>query len=139
MNQLKINHLQHVGIPVTDLRVSTAFYEKLGFRNVMSSSFEFNGEAGGRVAMMQLGSVIVELYQMPKTELANIRQRRDGRIDHIAFDVDDVDATFHYLKSAGFTMLEEAPVYLAFWEKGCKYFNIAGPDGERLEFNEIVK
>jgi lactoylglutathione lyase len=28
---------------------------------------------------------------------------------------------------------------LAFWSKGCKYFNILGPDGERLEFNQILK
>jgi len=30
-------------------------------------------------------------------------------------------------------------VYLPFWEKGCKYFYILGPDGERLEFCEILK
>ena len=138
MKGLKINHLQHIGIPVTDIEVSTAFYEKLGFQNAMASTFEFNGEPGGRVVMMQLGAIILELYQMPETELAKIRERKDGKIDHIAFDVDDVDATFNTLKDAGFTVLEAAPVFLSFWEKGCKYFNILGPDGERLEFNQIL-
>jgi hypothetical protein len=28
------------------------------------------------------------------------------------------------------------PVYLPFWEKGIKYFNVLGPDGERVEFAE---
>ena len=42
------------------------------------------------------------------------------------------------LKEADFTILEEQPVYLSFWERGCKYFNITGPDGERLEFNQIL-
>ena len=28
---LKINHIQHIGIPVTDIKKSEAFYEKLGF------------------------------------------------------------------------------------------------------------
>lgn len=139
MNGLKINHLQHVGIPVTDLGVSTAFYEKLGFENIMSSSFEFNSEGGGLVSMLHLNGIVLELYQMPATELKNIRQRHDGRIDHIAFDVDDVEATFTLLKNAGYNILEEAPVLLAFWDKGCKYFNITGPDGERLEFNQILK
>lgn len=88
--------------------------------------------------MMKRGDMIIELYQMPETELAKIRDRKDGHIDHIAFDVDDVDATFLLLKNAGFTVLEEQPVFLAFWEKGCKYFNILGPDGERLEFNEVL-
>jgi lactoylglutathione lyase len=27
---------------------------------------------------------------------------------------------------------------LPFWKNGCKYFNITGPDGERLEFNQIL-
>ena len=24
------------------------------------------------------------------------------------------------------------------WKNGCKYFNVLGPDGERLEFNQIL-
>ena len=39
---------------------------------------------------------------------------------------------------AGFKVIEEAPVFLPFWKNGCKYFNITGPDGERLEFNQIL-
>lgn len=139
MKGLKINHLQHIGIPVTDLAISTEFYEKLGFQNVMAGSFEYNGEGGGLTNMMKLGAIIIELYQMPAAELDSIRQRHNGRIDHIAFDVDDAEATYQLLKEAGYTMLEEAPILMAFWDKGCKYFYITGPDGERLEFNEIVK
>lgn len=104
----------------------------------MPATFEFMGEKGGIVAMMKREAIIVELYQMPPKELAKIRERADGHIDHVAFDVDDVDATFNTLKDAGFTVLEAAPVFLSFWEKGCKYFNILGPDGERLEFNQIL-
>lgn len=135
---LKINHIQHIGIPVTDMKVSEAFYEKLGFKNVMPSTFEFNGEKGGIVAMMKRGDMIMELYQMPKKELLKIRKRKDGHIDHVAFDVDDIEIAFNTLKNAGFNILENEPVYLAFWDKGCKYFNIEGPDGERLEFNQIL-
>jgi catechol 2,3-dioxygenase-like lactoylglutathione lyase family enzyme len=135
---LKFNHIQHIGIPVTDMKVSEAFYEKLGFKNVMPSTFEFNGEKGGIVAMMKRGDMIMELYQMPQKELLKIRKRKDGHIDHVAFDVDDIEIAFNTLKNAGFNIFENEPVYLAFWDKGCKYFNIAGPDGERLEFNQIL-
>jgi catechol 2,3-dioxygenase-like lactoylglutathione lyase family enzyme len=138
MELLKINRLQHVGIPVTDIKTSIAFYEKLGFYNAMSSTFTFNDEDGGMVAMMQNGDIILELYQMPETELQKIRARKDGHVDHIAFDVDDVEATFLTLKNAGYTVMEPQPVFLAFWKNGCKYFNILGPDGERLEFNQIL-
>jgi catechol 2,3-dioxygenase-like lactoylglutathione lyase family enzyme len=134
----KINHLQHVGIPVTSLSNSIAFYQKFGFTNIMDKTFEH--DAGkGNVAMMKLGEIIIELYQMPPAVLAEIRGRKNGHIDHIAFDVDDIEAMFEELKNLHFNIIEDAPVTLPFWKKGCRYFNIAGPDGERLEFNQILR
>jgi catechol 2,3-dioxygenase-like lactoylglutathione lyase family enzyme len=133
----KINHLQHVGIPVADLEASELFYQKLGFKNVMAS--QFDRPAGkGKVAMMQNGTIIIEIYQMPEAELEEIRNRKNGHVDHIAFDVDDIGQAFTELKNAGFNLIEPSPVYLPFWTNGCKYFNILGPDGERLEFNQLL-
>jgi lactoylglutathione lyase len=31
---LKINHIQHIGIPVSNMDKSITFYERLGFKNV---------------------------------------------------------------------------------------------------------
>ena len=135
---IAINHLQHAGIPVTDITVSEKFYARLGFKNVMQSTFTMDGETGTCI-MMKYNSIIIELYQLPGKRLEEIKSRKDGHIDHIAFDVDDIDATFTLLKNASFQVIEEAPVSLSFWEKGCRYFNILGPDGERLEFNQIIK
>ena len=135
--QLSIRGLQHVGVPVTDIKRSEAFYERLGFSNVMEASFEHHAETGICV-MMQLGNMIIELYQLPAFELKGVKDRKDGHIDHIAFDVADIDSTFTTLKDAGFTVLEPRPVFLQFWKNGCRYFNITGPDGERLEFNQIL-
>jgi len=52
--------------------------------------------------------------------------------------VADVEKAFNELKAAGFTIIEEQPIFLNFWEKGCKYFAVRGPDGEKLEFNQIL-
>ena len=134
---IKINHLQHIGIPVTNLKVSEIFYQRLGFKNVMENTFDFNGEKG-KVAMMQNGNTIIEIYQMPEKELAEIRSRKNGHIDHIAFDVSDINEAFNVLKKASFHIVEDSPVFLPFWKNGCKYFNILGPDSERLEFNQIL-
>lgn len=133
-----INHLQHVGIPVTDMAVSEAFYARLGFENIMRSLFTVDGETGICI-MMKNKSVVIELYQLPGKQLDEIRKIKNGHIDHIAFDVDDIDVTFSLLKNASFDILENTPVFLSFWEKGCRYFNISGPDGERLEFNQVIK
>ncbi|MDB5013086.1 MAG: hypothetical protein JWQ25_1288 [Daejeonella sp.] len=135
---ITINHLQHAGIPVSDIAVSEIFYNRLGFENVMQSEFILEGKPGVCM-MMKNKDVIIELYQLPDHKLAEIKSRSDGHVDHIAFDVDDVDSTFQTLKNAGYRIVEEEPVFLSFWKQGCKYFNILGPDGEKLEFNEIVK
>ncbi|WP_295673723.1 VOC family protein [uncultured Mucilaginibacter sp.] len=136
---ITINKLQHVGIPVTDIAVSEKFYSRFGFENVMQSQFTFEGNTGTCI-MMQLNDIIIELYQMPAKQLDEIKSRSNGHIDHLAFDVDDINAAYAALKNDGnFTLLEETPVSLPFWKHGCKYFNILGPDNERLEFNQIVK
>jgi catechol 2,3-dioxygenase-like lactoylglutathione lyase family enzyme len=135
--QLSIRGIQHAGIPVTDIKQSEAFYARLGFTNVMEASFDYNRDKGTCI-MMQRDNIIVELYQLPASELETIKQRKDGHIDHIAFDVPDINSTFRILKDGGFNVIEEAPVFLQFWKKGCMYFNITGPDGERLEFNQIL-
>lgn len=135
--KLKINRLQHIGVPVTDLETSRAFYERLGFTNVMRAGFT-DGGLPGTCIMMQLNDIIIELYQLPEHALNEIRSRGNGHIDHIAFDVNDIDETFEAIKQAGLNSIEPEPVFLQFWERGCKYFNITGPDGERLEFNQIL-
>lgn len=133
-----INNLQHIGIPVSNIAVSEAFYTRFGFQNVMQTDFVFEGESGTCIMMKKKDSII-ELYQMPEKQLQEIRTRSHGHIDHIAFDVDDIDQAFMVLKKASFIILEDQPVHLpSFWRNGCKYFNILGPDGEKIEFNQIL-
>lgn len=132
---LPIRAIQHIGIPVTDISRSELFYHKLGFTNVMQAPFQHEGETGTCI-MMQRDQMVIELYQLPAGELTGIRNRKDGHIDHIAFDVPDIEEAFAALKAGGYMIMEEAPVFLSFWKNGCKYFNILGPDGERLEFNQ---
>ncbi|MEO7214130.1 VOC family protein [Mucilaginibacter sp.] len=134
---LTINAIQHIGIPVTNINNSQAFYERLGFANVMRAGFGSERQRGTCV-MMKQDSMIIELYQLPEPELAEIKTRGNGHIDHVAFDVSDINATYTIIKQAGFNIIEPAPVFLQFWERGCKYFNITGPDGERLEFNQVL-
>lgn len=130
--------LQHVGVPVSNITVSEAFYSRLGFEKVMQSTFEIDGESG-ICFMMKNADVIIELYQMPAKHLHEIKSRTHGHIDHIAFDVDDIDKSFSLLKEASFNIVEDNPVHLPFfWSNGCKYFNVLGPDGEKLEFNQIL-
>nr|WP_067060553.1 VOC family protein [Mucilaginibacter sp. L294] len=137
MQIININSIQHIGIPVTNMGASEAFYGRLGFANVMQAGF---GEEGARgiCVMMKRDSMILELYQLSEPDLSEIRTRRNGHIDHVAFDVPDIDEAFKTIQQAGFNIIEPEPVFLQFWANGCKYFNITGPDGERLEFNQVL-
>jgi lactoylglutathione lyase len=105
----------------------------------MQAHFPYGADEKGTCIMMRLGSITIELYEMPEPDNTEVKNRKNGHIDHIAFDVADIDETYQMLKEAGYHPIEAAPVQLDFWEKGCKYFNILGPDGERLEFNQILK
>jgi lactoylglutathione lyase len=134
---LTINAIQHIGIPVTNITASQLFYNRLGFINVMEAPFTDNGGTGTCV-MMQRDRILMELYQLPEVGLNEIRSRGNGHVDHVAFDVSDIDETFKVISEAGFNVLEPAPVFLQFWKNGCRYFNITGPDGERLEFNQVL-
>ncbi|OFY02284.1 MAG: hypothetical protein A2W90_08235 [Bacteroidetes bacterium GWF2_42_66] len=68
---IQINHLQHIGMPITDIVISQAFYERLGFQPVMRSTFVHEGEQG-KVSMMKRDEMIIELYQMPEPELSKV-------------------------------------------------------------------
>jgi lactoylglutathione lyase len=129
--------IQHIGIPVTDMSKSEAFYTRLGFDRVMRATFP-SGESEGECIMMKRGTVIMELYQMPEPELSRIKSRGDGHIDHITFGVHDIQAVYEELDRAGFEIIEEKPRFLNYWDNGCRYFNVLGPDNERLEFCEIL-
>ena len=132
-----IHKVQHIGIPAHDLEISIPFYERLGFENVMESPFEFDGGYGTCV-MMKNHEVIVELYQMPEKQLVEIKQRKNGHVDHFAIDVSDVDLAFDTLKKAGFEILEATPTFLPFWKNGTRFFNVKGPSEETIEFNQIL-
>lgn len=131
--------LQHVGIPVRDLERSKAFYARLGFVEVMRTDLPRASEAI-RVAMMQHEKLTLELYQLTQEERQEISQRADGHIDHLAMDVMDIEKAYTEICAAGLEVLEDgAPVYLPFWDHGVKYFTVRGPDGEKVEFNQILR
>ncbi|MCX6078601.1 MAG: VOC family protein [Chloroflexi bacterium] len=134
--QGNLQGLQHLGLPVTDLQRSQAFYAQLGFVTALRTDL---AEADGTVfvAMLEKAGLTIELYQLPGARRDEVASRQDGHIDHIALDVLDIDGAFTELKAAGFEILEpDAPVFLPFWSKGVRFFTVRGPDGEKVEFNQ---
>jgi catechol 2,3-dioxygenase-like lactoylglutathione lyase family enzyme len=128
--------MQHLGLPVTNLERSQAFYGELGFVTVLRADLPGLPDPI-RVAMLEKDGLTIELYQLPGAEHDEIASRYDGHIDHIALNVEDVEAALAELAAAGLEILEkDAPVFLPFWSHGVRFFTVRGPDGEKVEFNQ---
>lgn len=123
----EITVLQHIGIPTCKLEETIEFYERIGFEIVHKNKAENN-----QVVFLRLGQVVIETYESQDTE------GKPGAINHIAFDVRDIDRAYSLAKEEGFSILDGEIRFLPFWQQGVKFFNIMGPNGEIIEFRQVL-
>ncbi len=130
--------IQHLAFFVTDLDRSKIFYEQFGFVDKLSTEIS-EGSDLIKLAFVELNGLMLELVELPGEMHTQVCSRDDGNIDHVALNVKDIDKAYAELTEAGFHVLEEdAPASLLIWENGAKYFTIRGPDGEKVEFSQIL-
>ena len=122
-----VTGLQHIGLPTNDMEATIAFYRSLGFELVHRA--DNNGET---VCFLRLAGVCIEAYENGRAV------GKAGAIDHIALDVGDIEAAWDAVRSAGHQTRESEIQTLPFWEKGVRFFNILGPNGETVEFGQIL-
>lgn len=121
--------LQHVGLPTNDLKATIAFYEGLGFETV----YQVRNEAAGEdVAFLRLKNLTIEAYENGRAAM------QSGAIDHIAIDVDDVEAAYRLAQEQGYRIVSNGVEFLPFWQNGVKFFILLGPNQERVEFNQYL-
>ena len=121
--------LQHVGLPTNDLKATIAFYESLGFETV----YQVRNEAAGEdVAFLRLKNLTIEAYENGQAAM------QSGAIDHIAIDVDDVEAAYRLAQEQGYQIVSNGVEFLPFWQNGVKFFILLGPNQERVEFNQYL-
>lgn len=124
-----VTGLQHIGLPTNDIEKTIAFYQGLGFTVALRT---VNEAANEQVAFLRLKNVTIETYQN------GAAAGKPGAIDHIALDVEDVDAVFALLGAQEYTLLDPAVQFLPFWEHGVRFFTILGPNGEKVEFSQML-
>lgn len=130
--------LQHLAIPVTDMARSRAFYEQFGFKETLSKDIAVDGDVV-KVLFLKKDDLTLELFQLAEAMLKQVAEREDGHIDHVALNVKDIDKACEELTAAGIVPLEDnAPVFLPLWKNGTKFFTVRGPDGEKVEFSQIL-
>ena len=75
--------LQHIGIPTNDMDKTVEFYKKIGFEVAHETK---DGDV--RVVFLKLRDLILETYENKEAALC------DGAVDHIAFDVVDIEEAY---------------------------------------------
>jgi catechol 2,3-dioxygenase-like lactoylglutathione lyase family enzyme len=124
-----VKGIDNIGVAVTNLARSVAFYEKLGF----TKGYDYEADVKG--CTMNAGSAVLFLFQ---TKLANAQPvKRDPSLaqnptglDHISFAVEDVDAIYKDLKTKGVEFQGEP----ADQEWGARLVGLKDPDGNNLYF-----
>lgn len=123
----RIQGMQHIGLPTNDMKKTLAFYESLGFE--IATRHNNNGED---VVFLSLGNICIESYENGQAVGFH------GAIDHICLDVDDIEKTWEEAKAAGLNIIDDEIQSLPFWANGVRFFNVLGPNHEKVEFGQIL-
>lgn len=120
---------QHSGMPAKDLDETIEFYTtKLGFE--VAGIFH-NGE--NRCAFLRYGHLTIETWE------GDPAPGITGAINHWAFNTPDIEAAWTNARELGLSIKEhEIQSIPTFWDNGIRYFNVTGPNGETIEFCQIV-
>ena len=101
--------IEHIGIAVKDIKAAGATYEKL--LNTQIYKVEEVESEAVRTAFLQSGPNKIELLEAtsPNSVITHFLEKRGEGLHHIAFDVEDIQAEMHRLKSEGFILLNDRP------------------------------
>lgn len=120
---MAIRKIEHVGVRVINLEQSIAFYTKvLGLEH--RSTIDLGAVRLGFLAFAGHEETEVELIENASSFPA------EGKVHHLAFTVDDVEAEFARIKELNVPLRDTAITTLP---DGSRYFFFYGPDGELLE------
>lgn len=104
-----ISIIDHIGIVVRSVEKSLGIYtDALG---LTVAEIEENETFGVKIAFIPVGDTLVELIEplKEKTMAAQFLAEKGEGLHHIAFKVDDIEATLNKLKSLGVKLLHETP------------------------------
>jgi methylmalonyl-CoA/ethylmalonyl-CoA epimerase len=103
------DRIDHVGVAVSDLDAATALYERtLGMPMAHRERVESQGV---EAALLDVGDGHVELLQPlgADTAVGKFIERRGEGLHHVAYAVEDIEATLERLRGAGLELIDEQP------------------------------
>jgi methylmalonyl-CoA/ethylmalonyl-CoA epimerase len=104
-----LSRVDHVGVAVEDLDAAIQLYaELLGMPLVHREVVE---QQGVEAVLLDVGESHVELLAPlgPDTPVGRFLAKKGPGLHHVAYGVEDVDATLEALKAAGTRLIDETP------------------------------
>ena len=106
---MKIKRIEHVGVVVRDTEASRRLWEDC-FGIKLGGVEDIEGRPV-RLALYPVGESMVELIAGTTADSKHARMVAEGKggLNHICFEVEDIDAALAELKAKGVRLLDEVP------------------------------
>jgi methylmalonyl-CoA/ethylmalonyl-CoA epimerase len=104
-----LGRIDHIGVVVEDLDDAIALYaDRLAMPEVHRETVESQGV---EAVLLDVGDGHVELLKPlgPDTPVGKFLERKGPGLHHVAYAVDDIDATLSVLKDAGIELIDTEP------------------------------
>ena len=101
--------LDHIGVAVEDIDASLELYERdYGMKLVHRETVS---EQGVEAVLLDVGENHIELLAAtgPDTPVGKFIAKKGPGMHHVAYQVDDIEATLAALKEAGMKLIDETP------------------------------
>jgi lactoylglutathione lyase len=133
-----VTSMHHVGFFCADLEETVNFYTDIfGFKVMLYGDVKSKDE---RLAMLQLGGLILEILWLPNTSLADLRERAKGVLTHFSIMVTNIEAVKSKLLKHPQVVFEETEIRYTPNIGGADYrvTFFRGINGERVEIMQDV-
>ncbi|WP_314000750.1 VOC family protein [uncultured Paenibacillus sp.] len=126
---MAVKKIEHVGLMVKEIERSVRFYtETLGMKHLRTMTHTNGVIRLAFLAFPGADETVLELIEGYNAELP-----AEGKVHHIAFTVDGLDAEVERIRSLHVPLRDSEITPLP---DGSRYFFFYGPDGELLELFE---
>jgi len=104
---MKINHIEHIGIAVTDLSEAISYYE--GILGLKCYAIEEVKEQKVKTAFFQIGLTKIELLQStdPEGPVGKFIEKKGQGIHHIAFSVTNISQCLKEAEQKGVSLIDK--------------------------------
>lgn len=106
---MNVKRIDHVGIAIADVGAAKRVYEDL--LGLKLTHEEVVTDQGVRTYFYPVAGVKLELLESltPEGPIARYLEKRGAGMQHLAVEVDDIEAAIAELKAKGVRMLDETP------------------------------